>query len=373
MSETTENLRRTPLYETHVQSGGKMVPFGGWEMPLHYGSQIEEHQATRSHAGIFDVSHMGQIAITGRHALELVQAIITADASTLGDGEEVYTVICREDGGLVDDLIVSRFGAEDFFIVVNAGPYGKDVAFMEEVARERGLAETKLTPCAEDWAMIALQGPKWVGILERVIGPGAWSGLKPFKTLRLTHENGPLIFSTTGYTGEPGCELLCRPAGAPGLWRRLAEAGARPIGLAARDSLRLEKGYCLSGQDFTEANNPYEAGLGRVVKLDKAGDFRGKAALARIKAEGPKRRLMGFLPEGRRIPRHGNAILGADGRVIGEITSGGYAPSLERPVAMGYVETGSAKTGGRVQIDLGRGSTEAVVTRPPFYPKKQGA
>jgi aminomethyltransferase len=373
MTESAAELRRTPLFDTHVESGGKMVPFGGWEMPLHYGSQIEEHLATRSNAGIFDVSHMGQIAITGRHALDLVQAIITADAGALGDGEEVYTVICREDGGLVDDLIVSRFGPEDFFIVVNAGPYAKDVAFMQEVARERNFADTVLKPCAEDWAMIALQGRTWVQILERVIGPGSWSGLKPFKTVRLQYQGAPLILSTTGYTGEPGCEFLCAPEGAPRLWRMLAEGGARPIGLAARDSLRLEKGYCLSGQDFTEANNPYEAGLARVVKLGKAGEFRGKAALAKIKAAGPKRKLMGFLPEGRRIPRHGNPILGSDGAAIGEITSGGYSPSLERPVAMGYIETAMATPGNEVQIDLGRGSTQAVVTRPPFYPPKQGA
>lgn len=368
--ESAGPLKRTPLFQAHVDAGGKMVPFGGWEMPLHYGSQIDEHLATRSSAGLFDVSHMGQIAITGPDALRLVQEIVTQDASVLRDGEEVYTVICRENGGLVDDLIVSRFGAEDFFIVVNAGPYEKDVAFMRDVAAGLGLPGAKLVPCAEQWAMVALQGPKWKGMLESVIGPGEWSGLPSFKTRRLNFDGGPLIFSTTGYTGEPGCELLCAPASAPKLWQALVGAGARPIGLAARDTLRLEKGYCLSGQDFTEANNPYEAGLARVVKLDKPS-FRGRAALERIKREGPKQRLVGLLPEGRRIPRHENPVLGRGGAVVGAVTSGGYSPSLERPIALAYVAPDHAAPGTEVQIDLGRGTSAAVVTRPPFYPQNK--
>lgn len=370
MSESTATLRRTPLFDTHVEAGGKMVPFGGWEMPLHYGSQIEEHLATRSGAGLFDVSHMGQISIKGPGALELVQAIITNDAGKLKDGEEVYTAICRENGGLIDDLIVSRFGPDEFFMVVNASPYEKDVAFMQEIARELNLPDTTLSPCAEDWAMIALQGPKWVSVLERVIGPGAWSTRAPFKTIRMKRENGPLIFSTTGYTGEPGCELLCPPGAAPLLWRALAEGGARPVGLAARDTLRLEKGYCLSGQDFTGENNPYEAGLGWVVKLGKER-FSGKAALEAVKRDGPERKLVGLLPEGRRIPRHGNAIRDAGGREIGEITSGGYSPSLERPIAMGYVRPEFSKPATELQIDFGRGSATAHVVRPPFYPQKK--
>jgi aminomethyltransferase len=370
MSGTGQDLKRTPLFETHVESGGKMVPFGGWEMPLHYGSQIEEHLATRSSAGIFDVSHMGQVSVTGADALALVQEIVTQDVSVLADGDEVYTVMCREDGGMIDDLIVSRFGPNEYFMVVNAGPYAKGVAHMQGVAGRLGLPDATLTPCAEDWAMIALQGPHWRGVLDRVIGPGAWSGLGTFKTVRLTFERGPLLFSSTGYTGEPGCELLCPPETAPRLWRALAEGGARPIGLAARDTLRLEKGYCLSGQDFTEANNPYEAGLGRVVKLGKTS-FCGRAALERIKEEGPRRKLVGLLPEGRRIPRHENPVQDTTGAVVGEITSGGYSPSLERPVAMAYVKPEFARPGTVLRIDLGRGAAGAVVTRFPFYPPKK--
>jgi aminomethyltransferase len=373
MSEPSESLRRTPLFETHVAAGGKMVPFGGWEMPLHYGSQIEEHLATRSGAGLFDVSHMGQVAITGPDALALVQEIVTQDCSVLTDGDEVYTVMCREDGGMIDDLIVSRFAADEFFIVVNAGPYAKDVAHMQAVAKRLALAGATLRPCADDWAMIAVQGPKWRRVLERAIGPGEWGGLSSFKTLRLTYDKGPLIFSSTGYTGEPGCELLCPPEAAPRLWRLLVEAGGRPVGLAARDTLRLEKGYCLSGQDFTEANNPYEAGLGRVVKLGKAS-FCGRDALERIKAEGPKRKLVGLLPEGRRIPRHENPVLDTTGNAVGEVTSGGYSPSLECPIAMAYVQPKFARPGTVLRIDLGRGATGAVVAKLPFYPikKEQG-
>lgn len=367
MSTATEP-KRTPLYEAHLESGAKIVPFSGWEMPVHYGSQIEEHKATREAAGIFDVSHMGQVEIAGPHALELVQQIITQDASKLGDGEEVYTVMCREDGGMVDDLIVTRFGPEEYFMVINAGAYDEDVEHLKAIARKLDLPATTLRPCTEEWAMIALQGPAWVEKLEKVIGAGDWSGLPKFRAIKSKYENRDLIISTTGYTGETGCELICRPEIAVALWKGLEGAGARPVGLAARDSLRLEKGLCLSGQDFTEANNPYEASLGWVVKLDKTA-FSGKEVLEQVKAEGPAKRLMGFLPTGRRIPRHG-AVIRVGGEAVGEITSGGFSPCLGGPIAMGYVKSEFAKKGIEVDIELGNGTTTAVITRPPFYPAK---
>lgn len=366
MEIATEALRRTPLYEAHLQAGAKMVPFGGWEMPVHYGSQIEEHMATRQSAGIFDVSHMGEIQIQGPHALDLVQELVTQDISKLGDGDEAYTVLCREDGGIIDDLIVTRFGPENYFLVVNAGPYEKCVAFMQGIAERMALKDTTLTPCAEQWAMIALQGPRWAEFLKHVIGDGDWEQQKRFRSLRLQYEGGDLIFSTTGYTGELGCELLCPPDKAQSLWTALMSAGAQPVGLAARDSLRLEKGFCLSGQDFTEANNPYEAGLGWVVKLGKES-FSGKDALAAIKESGPKQRLVGLWSEGRRIPRHDCEIWAGDQK-IGRVTSGGYAPCLERPVSLGYIDAEFSKKGTEVEIDLGRSKIKAEVTRPPFHP-----
>lgn len=345
-----------------------MVPFGGWEMPLHYGSQIEEHLKTRAEATIFDVSHMGQIEVNGARALDLIQEIVTRDISRLEDGQEAYCVMCHEDGGLIDDLIVTRLGEGRYFIVVNASPYEKDSAFMRTIADRLSLPGVQLRPCAEEWAMIALQGPRWAEIGRKVLGGGAFWDLAAYRAAEMKRDGADLIFSTTGYTGERGVELICRPEKATALWSALLAAGARPAGLAARDTLRLEKGMCLSGQDFTEANNPFEARLGWVVDLKKTS-FSGRASLERIHKEGPKQRLVGLLPEGRRFARHGAKIFRA-GEPIGEITSGGYSPSLERPIAMGYVGAEAAKAGGEVEIDLGRGTTKAVMTSPPFYPKK---
>lgn len=366
MTQTETQLRRTPLYEAHVARGAKIVPFAGWEMPLSYGSAVEEHQAVRSGAGLFDVSHMGQVEIRGPEAQALVQRIITNDASTLRDGDELYTVACRENGGLVDDLIVARLAADRFFLVVNAATYDKDLDFMRDEAAG-GAVQAEILPQAEAWAMMALQGPRWAEVLQKVIGPGDWQSERPFRMLEIkTHHYGTLLLSTTGYTGEPGCELLCLPGHARALWEALTAAGARPIGLAARDTLRLEKGYALSGQDFTEANNPLEAGLAWVVKLEKP-EFSGKAALVRVADQGPGRRFVGLLPEGRRIARHGMKIF-ADGKEIGEVTSGGHAPSLGRPVAMGYVEASHARLGNEVEIDLGNTRVKARIARRMFYP-----
>jgi aminomethyltransferase len=368
--EQNSELKRTPLFNAHVAAGGKMVPFGGWEMPLHYGSQLAEHKATRTACGLFDVSHMGQIEITGPAALRLVQEIVTRDISALKDGEEAYTAMCRENGGIIDDLIVTRFGPEEFFIVVNAGPYEKDMAFMREVAARLALPQVVLNPCAEDWAMIAVQGPSYADVLAKVIGEGDWRQLHSYRARKMDYRGTEMILSTTGYTGEPGVELICVPDVAERLWNELVAAGGIPCGLAARDTLRLEKGMNLSGQDFTEENNPFEARLAWVVNLKKES-FSGREALARIKAEGPKRKLVGLLPEGRRIPRHEAKIL-ASGNEVGFITSGGFSPSLDRPIAMGYLRSDLAKVGTSLEIDLGKGQTaKAVVSDLPFYPAKK--
>lgn len=367
-TSTQQELQRTPLYAAHVAAGAKMVPFGGWEMPLHYGSQIQEHLATRTACSIFDVSHMGQIEVTGSEARSLVQEIVTREIAPLKDGEEAYTVMCREDGGIVDDLIVTRLEFAHLFIVVNASPYPKDVAFMREVEARLALDDAKLRPCAEEWAMIAVQGPKFADVLAKVIGDGDWRGLRAYRARQMKYRGGDMILSTTGYTGERGVELICRPEHAPALWEELIAAGATPAGLAARDTLRLEKGMCLSGQDFTEENNPLEARLRWVVSFKKIS-FCGQTALNRIQAEGVKQCLVDLLPEGRRIPRHEAKIL-SNGAEIGHITSGGYSPSLERPIAMGYVRPEFAEDGTRLEIDLGNAKAEAVVRSPPFFPAK---
>jgi len=366
--DSNEPLQRTPLFDAHVKAGGKMVPFGGWEMPLHYGSQIEEHHITRKACGLFDVSHMGEVVITGPDALALVQLIVTNDMSKLNVGDEMYTVMCRANGGIVDDLIVARMSDTEYFIVVNASTYPKDVAFMREVAAQHPNLQAMIDPCAESWAMIAIQGPEWKTVASKVFEPGEWSSLAPFHARSLAYERSTAIISITGYTGEPGCEVLVPADKGEHLWDALIAAGGKPCGLAARDTLRLEKGYCLSGQDFTEENNPLEAGLAWVVKLSKS-DFSGKAAIEQVKRDGVKKKLVGLLPEGRRFARHGNAVL-ADGKVIGEITSGGFSPSLNRPIAMAYVATAHAELGSEVEVDLGNTKIKAKVVKPPFYPEK---
>lgn len=363
-----EGLQRTPLYEMHVADGARMVSFGGWEMPLHYGSQIQEHLHTRRAVSIFDVSHMGQIEVRGGEALALVQEIVTQDASALTDGQSAYSVLCNEEGGLVDDLIVSRISPEHYFMVVNAATYRKDVAFMEAIARRLALPEAVLIPCAERWAMVAVQGPMWAEACRAALGQGDWERRPPFHLAFLQFAERELILSTTGYTGEPGAELLCPPESAVALWQALLDGGAMPAGLAARDTLRLEKGYSLSGQDFTTDENPFEAGLGWVVKLEKAS-FSGREALLRIKAEGVRKHLVGLLPQGGRIPRHGAPVLAA-GEAVGQVTSGSFAPSLGRPVALGYVANPYAKTGQPVEINLGNTSVNAEVTSRVFYPAK---
>jgi len=368
MSELAVTLQRTPLHAAHLALGAKMAPFAGWEMPLHYGSQIEEHLATRRDVAIFDVSHMGQVEIVGSGTLNLAQALVTRDLATLDDGEAAYGLLCRADGGIIDDLIAARLGPERFFLVVNAAAHARDIEHMEAVTAALGPADAELRPCSDRWAMIAVQGPRWIPVVEAVIGPGPWGTLPPYRVHLLDFRATELILSTTGYTGEAGCELICAPEVAAALWEALLRAGARPAGLAARDTLRLEKGLCLSGQDFTEENNPFEARLGWVVQLEKP-DFCGRESLARIKRQGVRRRLMGLLPEGRRIPRNGMKLW-ADGREVGGVTSGGYSPSLERPIALGYVAAPWAHEGAELDLDLGRGTVRAQVTRPPFYPPR---
>jgi aminomethyltransferase len=365
--EVSPGVCRTPLYDRHVAAGGKMVDFAGWEMPLHYGSQIQEHMATRRAATIFDVSHMGEIFVVGPRALELVQAIVTRDVSAFGDGEEGYALLCNDAGGMLDDLFVARLGAREFLIVANAATYETDVAHMDALAFGLGYSrgdETRLEPASEQWSMIAVQGPRWIEVCRSVLGEGAWAGLPRNRIVRLVWHNTTLMLSTTGYTGEKGCELLCRPEFAGRLWDALAAGGARPAGLAARDSLRLEAGYLLCGQDFTNEINPFEARVGWAVQLNKPA-FCGQAALVRIKESGLPRRLVGLLPEGKRIPRHGAKIL-CEGATVGEVTSGGYSPILERPIAMGYVARPHAEVGTALAIDLGRGAIRAEVVKTPF-------
>ncbi|MCE5231000.1 glycine cleavage system aminomethyltransferase GcvT [bacterium] len=365
--ETSTDLKRTPLYDEHVAAGARMVPFGGWSMPVHYGSQIEEHHAVRRDVGLFDVSHMGQVFVEGPQAVELVNRIVTRDITSLPDGAACYGALCREDGTLIDDLFISRFTFDRILIVVNASTYDGDVAAMKEI-EARARLNAKLIPCAEKWAMIAVQGPNWKQVCLKVFGNGDWEQVEPLRIFSMTYGGHELLFSTTGYTGEAGVELICDPSVSPKLWRELIAAGGRPCGLAARDTLRLESGMNLSGQDFTATNNPFEVRMSWIVDLGK--EFQGRDALAKLK-ETVTHRQVGLLTEGRRIPRHLARVL-YNGQPVGEITSGGFSPTLDRPIAMALVATAQTKIGTELEVELGPGATtKATVVKLPFYKRAQ--
>jgi aminomethyltransferase len=368
MTRNTE-LRQTPLDHIHRELGAKMVPFAGFEMPIQYTGIIEEHRAVRKAAGMFDVSHMGEVIVTGPQALAYVQHLVTNDATKLVDGKAMYTVMCRPDGGIVDDLLVYQFAEDRFMLVINASNIEKDIAWM----RENLIDGAELEDVSDETALIALQGPKALEIFEAAFGHDV-ADLRFYHFFRQPElgDARDVIVSHTGYTGETGLELYCSPSDAPGLWNALMAAGKErgllPCGLGARDTLRIEAGFCLYGNDITEETNPLEAGLGWLVKLDK-GSFIGSDALARVKESGPDRKLVGFVMEERGIPRAEQALADEHGSEMGIVTSGTQSPLLEKGVGLGYVQNKPEFTtpGSALKV-AGRGRMlSARVAKPPFH------
>jgi aminomethyltransferase len=360
-----ESLKRTPLHAEHVSLGAKMVPFAGYEMPVQYPTGIlEEHKAVRTRAGLFDVTHMGEFDIRGPDALALVQRVVTNDASKLAVGQAQYAVICYENGCAVDDCIVYRF-ADHYMIVVNASNRDKDRAWVE--AATKGL-DVQFTDRSDEFALLALQGPAAARILARLTD-AKLDDIAYYHFGAGVVADVPAIIARTGYTGEDGFELFVEWDAGVTLWRALLEAGAAdgiaPVGLGARDSLRLEVGYALYGNDIDETRTPLEAGLGWVTKLDKA-DFNGKAALVAQKEAGIKDRLVGFVLKERGFPRHGYAVHW-NGEPAGVVTSGVVAPSLGIGVGMAYVPVAAAKPGTAIEIMIRGKGCPAEVVRPPFY------
>ena len=347
-----------------------MVPFGGFDMPIQYDGIVAEHTAVRESAGLFDVSHMGEFRLRGPQALDLAQRLVTNDVSRLEDGKALYAVLCRDSGTAVDDLLVYQIAADDVLLVVNAANIEKDWAHVSAVAADAGL-EVELTDESDEWALLALQGPDAFDVLERASGLDA-AEIPYYRFRRM--EPGALfgadraIVSHTGYTGERGVELYLSPDAAGRAWDALLEAGAVPAGLGARDTLRLEAGYCLYGHELDDDTTPLEAGLGWVVKPD-AGDFVGRDALVQQKAGGLDRKLVGLVVEGRGIPRAGYPIVDADGLEVGTVTSGGQSPTLGRGVALGYVRNEPSLTtpGARLGVSVRGRSLPATVTTPPFH------
>jgi aminomethyltransferase len=360
-------MRRTPLYEAHVRLGAKMVDFGGWDMPVSYpGGILEEHRATRTAVGVFDVCHMGEVHFVGSGAADTIQRIVTNDVARLDNGRAFYTVACLPSGGIVDDLIVYRLQPDHFVAVVNASNSDKDLDWFQE---HRGAA-CDIQDRSPTTGLIAFQGPAAAQTLQ----PLVTFPLERLRTFSLATDvtigGLPIWIARTGYTGEDGFEIFCDAKDAPALWDRLVEvagqAGGKPIGLGARDTLRLEARLPLYGNDLTDETTPLEAGLGWVVKLDGA-DFVGRDALRAQAAAGITRKLTGFVMTERGIARHGYAIYDAGGAAAGTVTSGGPAPTLTQNIGLGYVPTGLSVTGTKLSIDCRGKRVAAEVVSGPFY------
>jgi aminomethyltransferase len=350
------------LLPIHERLGATLTEFAGWQMPLRYGSESAEHKAVRTAAGLFDLSHMGEIAVTGPSAGEALDYALTGLLSALGQWRARYTMICAPDGGVLDDLVVYRQGPSRFLVVANAS--NTPLVLDELQARCRSAVVTDET---EQTALIAVQGPHARGILSRVTELDL-DGLRYYAGAESTVAGHPAWVARTGYTGEDGFEIFCDAANAVAVWEALTSAGAGdglvPAGLAARDTLRLEAGMPLYGNELTRDVTPYEAGLGRVVRLDKAGDFVGRAALAERAASGPHRRLAGLALKSRRVPRHGYPVVASDGSPCGVVTSGAPSPTLGYPIAMAYLDANDSYPFG---IDIRGKTEEADVVELPFY------
>ncbi|MDX3073118.1 glycine cleavage system aminomethyltransferase GcvT [Streptomyces sp. MI02-7b] len=366
--------RRTALDALHRSLGATMTDFAGWDMPLRYASERDEHTAVRTRAGLFDLSHMGEITVTGPAAGEALDHALVGHISALAVGRARYTMICAPDGGILDDLIVYRLGEQEYMVVANAS---NAQVVLDAVTERAAGFEAAVRDDRDAYALIAVQGPESPGILASLTDADL-DGLKYYAGLPGTVAGVSALIARTGYTGEDGFELFVAPADAEKLWQALTEAGADaglvPCGLSCRDTLRLEAGMPLYGNELTTALTPFDAGLGRVVKFDKPGDFVGRQALAaaaeRAAAE-PPRKLVGLVAEGRRVPRAGYPVV-AGGAVIGEVTSGAPSPTLGKPIAMAYVDAAHAAPGiSGVGVDI-RGTHEPYeVVALPFYKRQR--
>jgi aminomethyltransferase len=367
---TSTELRRTPLYDEHVKLGARLVPYAGWEMPVQYKGLTEEHKAVRMAAGLFDVSHMGELILSGEHAMAVANHLVTNDLTKLVDGQAMYTCACNAEGAILDDLIVYRVAAAHWLIVCNASNRDKMAAHFKAAAVDH----CEFEDASDRMALLSLQGPSALDILARAGGDGpSLASLGNFRFRDATVANVKCTVARTGYTGEDGAELFCAPEDAAELFRALLaagkDAGVEPAGLGARDTLRLESRLSLYGNDIDETTNPLEAGLGWVVKLDK-GDFVGRDALARIKQAGIARKLVGFEMTGRGIARHGYALMNREGVKVGVCTSGSPGPTVGKNIGLGYLPIAMAAVGTELLVDCRGRSIEAVVVKTPFYKRQ---
>jgi aminomethyltransferase len=361
-------LRRTALVERHRELGARLIDFAGWEMPVSYSGILEEHKAVRERVGLFDLSHMGEVWVSGPGAASGLAAALVSDPPRLAEGRAHYSMICNVDGGIIDDLIVYRIGAERFMVVPNASNREAVAAALRE--RLAG-HDAVLDDASLRTSLVAVQGPRAAELLQPLIDVE----LAPLKYYAIAagHACGqPALIARTGYTGEDGFELFLDWDLANPVWDTLLEAGRQfdilPCGLGARDTLRLEAGMPLYGNELDLATNPFEAGLGRVVKLDKANDFVGRAALERVAQEGPKKQLVGLTMRGRNIARHGYQVfMPGDDPPVGVVTSGAPSPTLGMPIAMSYVPPEHSAVGTMVEVGVRSTRAQADIVQLPFY------
>ncbi len=360
----SDDLKRTPLYNIHRQFGARMIEFGGWEMPVQYSGIVAEHLAVRSNVGIFDLSHMGEIEIKGSGALPLIQKLITNDASKLGDGRILYSPMCTETGGIVDDILVYRFNASRYMLVVNASNIDKDCDWI----RAHNGENAEISNLSDDTVLIALQGRNAPNILEGLTTVDI-SAVEYYAFMEGKVGGIPTVISRTGYTGEVGFELYVAANRGEDMWNVLHDAtiniGGKPVGLAARDTLRLEMRFCLYGNDIDETTTPLEAGLRWTVAYDKR-DFIGKNALTRQREGGIKRRLCGFKMLDRSIARSHHKVYHGD-LPIGEVTSGAPSPSLRRNIGLAYLPIEQSKVKTKIDVEIRGKRHPAEVAATPFY------
>jgi aminomethyltransferase len=350
---------RTPLYDWHVAHGAKIVEFGGWDMPVQYTSIIDEHTTVRTAAGIFDISHMGRVSFGGPDALDLIQQVFTNNAATMKDWQARYGLICNERGGIRDDVLVYRW-PYGWAMVVNASNRGKIVDWLQQ---HKGARQVQIMDQTTQTCMVAIQGPKAVEICKGLTEVDA-SQLKYYFAAATRCKGKQCVVSRTGYTGEDGLEIMIAADMAVPLWEELLNRGAKPCGLGARDTLRLEAAMPLYGHELNEELDPLQAGLAWAVKFDK-GDFIGKAALLRAQKENRRQRV-GLELEGKRAAREGCLVL-ADGREVGKVASGSFAPTLQKSIAMAYVDRTQGEVGTRLQVDIRGDKVAARVVKLPFY------
>ena len=358
------DLKYIPLNDLHVKLGGKMVPFAGYNMPVRYSSDIEEHMAVRNSVGVFDVSHMGEFTIKGPQALELIQGVTTNDASKLVDGQAQYSCLPNETGGIVDDLIVYKIKDDDYMVVVNASNIDKDWAWISKF----NTMGAEMKNISDDICLFAVQGPKAMATMQKLTSVDL-SAIKYYHFIKGELAGVPdVVLSNTGYTGAGGFEIYVHSTSAEKIWNALFDAGRefgiKPIGLGARDTLRLEMGFCLYGNDIDDTTSPIEGGLSWITKFNK--NFTNAKAIQEQKTGGVRRKLVGFKMIEKGIPRHDYSIKNASGEVIGKVTSGTMSPVLGIGVGLGYVRSEDAAQDNEIYIDIRGKAIKAKIAKPPF-------